>query len=49
MAMSGDGDILNSLYSLADRMNESSELGRHGIADCVGNIERGCAGFHHRG
>ena len=29
-------------------MNESSELGRHGIADCVGNIERGCAGFHHR-
>ena len=49
MAMSGDGDILNSLYSLADRMNEGSELGWHGIAHCVGNIERGCAGSHHRG
>src|SRR5438105_11848778 len=46
--MSGDGDILNSLYSLADRMNEGSELGWHSVADGVGNIERGCAGFHHR-
>src|ERR1700756_1810599 len=51
VAVGGNHDILDSPYSAADGLDQFAEFGRHGVADGVGNIERGGAsldyGFEH--
>ncbi len=48
MAVGGDSDVLDSLDAAADGCDQFAELGGHGIANGVGNIERGGAGFDDR-
>src|SRR3984885_13109094 len=45
VAVSGDGDVLDSLHAAADGGDQVSELGGHGVTDGVRDIERRGAGF----
>ncbi len=45
VAVGGDGDVLDSLHAAADGCDQLAELGGHGVADRVRNIERGRAGL----
>ncbi len=48
VAMGGDGDVLDSLDASADGCDQFAEFRGDGIADGVGDVERGGAGFHYR-
>jgi len=45
VAVGGDSDALDSLDATADGRDQFAELGGNRVADGVGNIERGGAGF----
>jgi len=48
VAVGRDGDVFDSVNAAANGCDQLSEFRRNGIADGVGNIERGGAGFNHR-
>src|SRR5271165_5285513 len=45
VTMGGDSDFLDSSDAAADGCDEFAELCGHGVADRVGNVERGGAGL----